>query len=211
MEDQSLFPELDSPMERGDIERRLREDGYGLVAGVDEAGRGPLAGPVVAAAVILDEMDCSLIADSKTLKPNEREAAFKWVCRRALAVGLGLADPAEIDRINILQASLKAMARAVKALEPAPEYLLVDGNFPAPVDIPQRPLVKGDSRSLCIGAASIVAKVVRDRIMEAYDVRYPQYGLAGHKGYATQIHLKALAEHGPSPIHRLSFRGVKPA
>ncbi|MEW5723891.1 MAG: ribonuclease HII [Thermodesulfobacteriota bacterium] len=205
----SLFEGLEAEGGGWDLEQWAWARGYGRVAGVDEAGRGPLAGPVAAAAVVLDPgRTYPGVDDSKKLSPEQRERAFGLICREALAVGLGLAWPEEIDRDNILAAALKAMARAVLTLSPAPDFLLVDGNFPAPLPLPQKPVVRGDGLSVSIAAASIVAKVVRDRLMEAYHRSFPQYGFARHKGYATRGHLEALKDHGPCRIHRHSFQGV---
>ena len=202
-----LFPSVEEdPLQ---FERRLRQQGYRVVAGIDEAGRGPLAGPVLAAAVVLPErFDLPGLTDSKKLSPTARERLFPLI-RQQAAVGIGFASPAEIDRFNILQATLQAMRRAVARLHPAPDFLLIDGITPLPVTLPQQTLKKGDSRSLSIAAASVIAKVVRDRLMVHYDRRYPAYGFAGHKGYGSAAHRKVIAELGPSPIHRASFRGVK--
>jgi len=191
-------------------EDRSKERGFNLIAGVDEAGRGPLAGPVVAAAVILDDrFEYPGVGDSKTMTENQRESAFWLILRQAKTVSYGLADQTEIDRFNILQATLKAMMQAVSGLDPSPDYLLIDGIVPLPLDMPQRALPHGDSLSLSIGAASIVAKVVRDRLMVGYDRLYPAYGFASHKGYATRRHLDALAKCGPCPLHRLTFARVR--
>lgn len=184
--------------------------GFTAIAGVDEAGRGPLAGPVVAAAVILQPGQ--LIAgvnDSKKLTGLQRERCFARIMAEARAVGVGCCDHDEIDRMNILRASLEAMRRAVAALPAAADFLLVDGTFPVPLDLPQRPVVKGDSLSISIAAASIIAKVTRDRLMTEYDSLYPGYGFAGHKGYPSAAHRAAIAACGPCPVHRRSFRGVK--
>ncbi|MDY6850983.1 MAG: ribonuclease HII [Thermodesulfobacteriota bacterium] len=192
------------------MENGLRGPGHSLIAGVDEAGRGPLAGPVVAAAVILDEkLEYPGVGDSKKISPAGREKAFRLIQDRARAVGLGLVGQREIDRINILQASLKAMAQAVSRLDPGPDYIIVDGPMTLPLSLPQKAVPHGDSLSLSIGAASIVAKVIRDRMMAAFDRRYPKYGFASHKGYATRAHLEALARHGPCPLHRMSFKRVR--
>lgn len=181
-----------------------------LVAGVDEAGRGPLAGPVVAAAVIFEALPEDLpFKDSKALGPRRRIELFEEVYRRALTIGLGIVDSEEIDRINILRASLLAMEKAVKGLSVTPDLLLIDGNHPLNLPIPQRLLVHGDRESPLIGAASIVAKVTRDRIMEGYHRIFPPYGFNRHKGYGTREHLMALKRYGPTPIHRRTFRGVK--
>ena len=192
------------------FDARIRAEGYRLVAGVDEAGRGPLAGPVVAAAVILpDGVDLPGVTDSKKLSAARREALFPLIRERALAVGVGISAPAVIEGINILQATLAAMRQAIDELDPAPDFLLVDGISAVPHSIPQKTLKKGDSRSLSIAAASIIAKVSRDRLMEEYDRRYPGYGFAAHKGYGSADHLAAIAALGPSPIHRVTFRGVR--
>ncbi len=191
------------------FEEQARRRGFSAIAGIDEAGRGPLAGPVVAAAVILPErFELSGLTDSKQLSEKKRETLFPEIRRQARCYGIGLASPGEIDRLNILQATLLAMQRALKKLGQA-DYLLIDGITPLPVDLPQRTLKKGDSRSLSIAAASVLAKVVRDRIMLAFDRQYPVYGFAGHKGYGTLAHRRAIAEHGPAALHRLTFGGVK--
>lgn len=178
------------------------------MAGVDEAGRGPLAGPVVAAAVILapDWTADIPLDDSKRLTEAQRERAFEVIRTSALAWKVALAQPEEIDRVNILQATLRAMARAVKRLNPGADFVLVDGNKAPELPVPCRTVVRGDGKCNSIAAASILAKVVRDRIMAVYGRRYPQWGFAGHKGYGTQAHREALRRHGPSPIHRFSFR-----
>jgi len=186
-----------------------RKAGYGLIAGVDEAGRGPLAGPVAAAAVIFpEEATLQGIKDSKEMTEKAREEAFSLIHQKALAVGVGVVSHRFIDEFNILKASLEAMKRAVLSLGPAAEYLLVDGIHPVPVSIPQRCLKKGDKRSVSISAASIIAKVYRDRIMRSYHERFPAYGFHQNKGYGTARHLKAIRRHGPCPIHRVSFKGV---
>lgn len=184
--------------------------GYRAVAGIDEAGRGPLAGPVVAAAVILPEnFDLPGLNDSKQISEKKRNQLYPLIHEQALAVGIGVSRADEIDEINILQATLKGMSRAVGRLSVAPDYLLVDGITPIPTHIEQQTLKKGDSRSLSIAAASVIAKVVRDRIMVAYDRLFPVYGFAGHKGYGSQKHRDAIAEHGPCVCHRRTFAGVK--
>jgi ribonuclease HII len=206
-----LFEDFNDQDDSLAIERGLIESGYKMVAGVDEAGRGPLAGPVVAAAVILDmTRDYPLVGDSKKMGPDQRERAFRLIMFRARAVGLGLVSSEDIDRTNILKASLSAMKKAVEQLDPRPDFVLVDGNFKAPLKTPQKALVKGDSRSLSVGAASIVAKVIRDRLMTAYDLTYPGYDFAAHKGYGTKKHLTAISLLGPCPLHRKSFKGIKP-
>ena len=179
------------------------------VAGLDEAGRGPLAGPVVAAAVVLPTgFPVSDINDSKKLTSKKRERLFDHIYAHADAVGIGMIDALEIDRINILRASLSAMTLAVENLNPSPDFLLVDGKFSIPSEIPQLPIIKGDTLSISISAASIVAKVTRDRMMERYHQDYPQFGFDRHKGYPTRAHRDAIMQFGPCPIHRQSFRGV---
>ena len=181
-----------------------------LVCGVDEVGRGPLAGPVVAAAVILDPArPIDGLADSKKLSEKRREALYLEICDSALAWSLGRAEVAEIDAINILQASLLAMRRAVAALTVVPQQALVDGNRLPDLPCPARALVGGDASEPCISAASIIAKVTRDREMVALDAEFPGYGLARHKGYPTSVHLRALRELGATEIHRRSFAPVR--
>jgi ribonuclease HII len=183
------------------------------IAGVDEAGRGPLAGPVVAGAVILNGGTPPYpLVDSKTINEKRREVLFEWLYDSGAEIGIGIVEPAEIDRINILQASLLAMRIAAEKLEPLPEKLLIDGQFTIKAldgRIDQEAIVKGDTKVESISAASIVAKVTRDRIMKEYHREYPQYNFLKHKGYPTAAHKKAILDHGPSPIHRLTFRGVK--
>jgi ribonuclease HII len=176
------------------------------LAGVDEVGRGPLAGAVFAAAVILDPFSkIEGLRDSKQLSAKRRESLDALIREQAISFSIARAEVAEIDEINILQASLLAMQRAVKGLSVTPDFVLVDGNRTPGFDCASEWLVKGDTRSDVIKAASIIAKVARDKEMEALDSRYPVYGLARHKGYPTAFHLAALQEHGPSPIHRMSF------
>lgn len=192
------------------FEKALTAKGYVHIAGVDEAGRGPLAGPVVSAAVVLPPTFCSTeIKDSKQLTENQRERLFDLIRADALAVGVGLIDADEIDRINIFQAALRSMVLAVADLSIKPDYLLIDGKFGIPSDLPQAPVIKGDCLSISIAAASIIAKVTRDRLMRGYHLEYPQYGFDRHKGYATEAHMTAVALHGPCTIHRCTFRGVK--
>lgn len=184
--------------------------GFRSVAGIDEAGRGPLAGPVVAAAVILPQgAELPGLTDSKKLSAPKREHLFGLIYDSALAVGVGVADHDCVDRVNILQATLLAMKEAVGRLAVTPDYLLIDGISPVPLNLPQRTIKKGDSASISIAAASVVAKVTRDRMMLDYDRQFPGYGFAEHKGYGCASHLAAIAELGPSPIHRKTFRGVK--
>lgn len=180
-----------------------------MIAGVDEAGRGPLAGPVVAAAVILGEKPCLPgIRDSKMMTEKAREEAFPVIDHQAVAIGIGVVSSRFIDRHDILKASLEAMKRAVLSLEPLPEFLLVDGIHGVPASVPQRCLKKGDQKSLSISAASVMAKVYRDRIMRIFHEHFPMYGFSRNKGYGTARHLAALQANGPSPIHRRTFRGV---
>ena len=181
----------------------------GLVCGVDEVGRGPLAGPVVAAAVILDpRRPIEGLADSKKLSARRRDALFLLIRERALAWTVGWSSVEEIDRLNILQASLLAMRRAVEALQPAPGRALIDGNRAPVLPCAAETIVGGDGRVDCIAAASIVAKVTRDREMQRLDSLHPGYGLAVHKGYPTRAHMVALQQLGASPVHRRSFRPV---
>jgi ribonuclease HII len=203
-----LFPELEQSTLF--FEAMARRQGYRAVAGIDEAGRGPLAGPVVAAAVILPEdFDLPGLNDSKQLSEKKRNQLYPLIHEQALAVGIGVSRAGEIDQVNILQATLLGMSRAVGRLSFPPDFLLVDGITPVPIGIEQKTLKKGDSRSLSIAAASVVAKVVRDRIMVAYDRLFPEYGFAGHKGYGSQQHRDAVAKYGPCLCHRRSFAGVK--
>lgn len=183
---------------------------HGRIAGVDEAGRGPLAGPVVAAAVILDpDHPIEGLADSKTLDENQRVSLARMVRATALAWAVARAEPEEIDRLNILQASLLAMRRAVEALSPAPDAVRVDGRHLPELPMPGEAVVRGDARVPCIGAASILAKVDRDDWMKELGRAYPEYGFAGHKGYPTAQHLAALREWGATPVHRRSFAPVR--
>ncbi|BCA80543.1 ribonuclease HII [Desulfuromonas sp. AOP6] len=192
------------------FEEQALKNGYTAVAGIDEAGRGPLAGPVVAAAVILPPVhDLPGLTDSKKLSPRKRDELFPLIRRQARAVGVGIVHAEEIDAINILQATIRAMCLAVNRLRFSADYLLIDGITPLPQNVPQLTLKKGDSRSLSIAAASVVAKVVRDRMMIAYDRRFPGYGFAGHKGYGSAAHMETIARLGPSPIHRCTFAGVR--
>jgi ribonuclease HII len=182
----------------------------GRVAGVDEAGRGPLAGPVVAAAVILDPArPLAGLRDSKQLSARQREYLYGAIVAGAVAWATGRAEVEEIDRINILQATLLAMQRAVAALQPAAEFAIIDGNRCPVLPIPARAVVRGDSLVPAISAASILAKVTRDREMVELDLRYPGYGLAQHKGYPSKAHIAALEALGPSPQHRRSFAPVR--
>ncbi len=179
-----------------------------LVAGVDEVGRGPLAGPVVAAAVILPaDHEILCINDSKKLSAKRREEMDQIIRQEAEAFGIGIVDVAVIDEINILHATYEAMRRALSCLDPHPEVILVDAVTIPDVGTRQIPIVKGDAKSASIGAASIIAKVYRDRLMTEYAELYPQYGFASNKGYGTKAHIEALREYGPCPIHRRSFIG----
>ena len=189
------------------LERSLRDRGVRYAAGVDEAGRGALAGPVIAAAVILpdDVMMITGLDDSKRLTPARRDVLYDRIADLATAVGVGRSDASVIDSVNIRRANLLAMKEAVEALSPAPGHLLIDGIDTIDWQGPQTTVVGGDARSLSIAAASIVAKVTRDRIMVACDPDFPEYGFARHKGYGTAVHLAALDAHGPSTVHRRSF------
>ena len=196
------------------FERHATAGGYTRVAGVDEVGRGPLAGPVLAAAVILPPGFANHhINDSKQLSAARRQHLFETIYDHAVSIGVGIVDAGHVDRINILQAALKAMAMAVANLFPAPDFLLIDGLHRIPTDHPkaQQPIVKGDNLSISIAAASIVAKVSRDRIMDRYHLDYPQFGFHSHKGYPTKAHREAIRCHGVCPIHRRSFKGVAEA
>ena len=190
-------------------QHRLRWHAPGLVAGVDEAGRGPLAGPVVAAAVILDDLrPIAGLADSKKLTAARREALFDEIRAHALCTSIAEASVEEIDRLNILQATLLAMRRAVLGLRLKPVLVLVDGNQLPLLDMPAEPIVRGDALVPAISAASILAKVHRDRWCAQVHGQYPEYGFAGHKGYGTAAHLAALQAHGPCALHRTSFAPV---
>lgn len=206
-----LFPECADTPTVGPFfyEGLARKTGCEVIAGVDEAGRGPLAGPVVAGAVIFaGSPDLPGIRDSKQMTARRREEAFAVIQREALATGIGVVSHRYIDEFNILNASLEAMLRAVEALDPRPEFLLVDGIHPVPVPIPQKCLKKGDQICRSISAASILAKVYRDRIMLACHQMYPVYDFEKNKGYGTIRHLAALKAYGPCPIHRLTFKRV---
>lgn len=188
------------------FEKEAWERGIRYVAGVDEVGRGPLAGPVVAAAVIMPaDVHIAHVTDSKKLWPEEREALAEEIKRKAVAWAIGLVPAPMIDACNILRATHLAMREALRALDPAPELILVDGWALPDIEFPQQNIIGGDGRSFSIAAASIVAKVARDRIMCHLDTLYPQYGFAGHKGYSCVPHFRAIEEHGPCPVHRMSF------
>ncbi len=192
-------------------EEAALKNGCRYIAGVDEAGRGPLAGPVVAAAVIFAEADPPFglgIKDSKKLTASRRAALSIEICKCAVSVGAGIVWPADIDSMNIHKASLLAMSRAVASLDREADMLLIDGLFPIESNIPHKTIVSGDSLSISIAAASIIAKTLRDGVMDAYHKIYPAYNFASNKGYGTKEHIKAIALHGACPIHRRSFRGV---
>jgi ribonuclease HII len=201
------------------FEAELWQRGARYVAGVDEAGRGPLAGPVMAAAVIFPAnwlriglpADLEGLNDSKQLTAAQRERFFLALTSRGdIAIAVGTVDAGRVDELNILQATHRAMNEALARLQPAPEHVLVDGRVVKSLRFSQTALIKGDARSYSIAAASVVAKVTRDRLMVEYDSRWPEYGFAEHKGYGTAQHLAALAAHGPCPIHRRSFAPLKP-
>ena len=208
-----------SAVDRLESERALLHGGLTRIAGVDEAGRGPLAGPVVAAVVsfpvewIGDGLPADLegLNDSKQLTCAQRDEFFETLTAGRIQFGIGTADAGTIDAINILQATHRAMNQALAQLWPAPEHVLVDGLPVRSMRFPQTALIKGDARSFSVAAASVLAKVIRDRLMLEYDRQFPAYGFAKHKGYGTTRHLAALAEHGPCPIHRRSFAPLKPA
>ena len=193
-------------MDLWEIERSCFARGIGLVCGADEAGAGPLAGAVYAAAVILPPgLELEGLNDSKKVSPRKREVLFDQIQAQAVAWAVASVDEGEIDRINILNARMLAMDRAIQALDPAPEYALIDGNRNTGIRCPNETVVKGDGRSASIAAASILAKVSRDRYMKEMDARYPGYGFARHKGYPTKAHYEALLRLGPCPIHRRTF------
>lgn len=193
-----------------DLENAAVADGFRLIAGVDEVGRGCLAGPVVAAACILDRTKPvpAGLTDSKKLSEKKRDSIAAELKETAIAYAIGSVEADEIDRINILEATKLAMAKAISALSPSPEHLLIDALELRSVRLPQRAIIKGDSISYSIAAASVIAKTYRDDLMTAYDREYPQYGFARHKGYGSAAHFAAIREHGACPLHRLSFRGV---
>lgn len=198
---------FDGPTE--EFEGAARLCGYRRIAGVDEAGRGPLAGPVVAAAVVLP-VRCRLsrVDDSKQLSEGQRERLYAAILKQAVGMGIGSADVGEIDRLNILEATRLAMRRAIDQLTPPADYLLIDAVTLPGIRISVRPIIKGDSLSLSIAAASIIAKVTRDRLMAKYHEMFPEYDFLSHKGYCTTGHLQQLARHGPCPIHRRTFMPV---
>ncbi len=202
----SQFPNLDE-------EDKLKSQGYELIAGIDEVGRGALAGPVVASAVILPHPAnlpwFGLVRDSKKLNSRKRESLFDLINKEAVAVGIGIVPPQTIDTINILKATRLAMMQAVKKLSKQPNFLLIDRLSLSQCPIPQRGITRGDESCLSIACASIIAKVTRDRMMEGFDQIYPGYGFAQHKGYGTRKHISCLQRLGPSPIHRLYFAPVR--
>lgn len=188
------------------IEKQKIDSGFKYVCGIDEAGRGPLCGPVVAAACILPvDVDIPKLNDSKKLSPKVRMELFELIKEKAIAYSIGYGDVEEIDRINILEATLLAMRRAVEGLEIKPDYLLVDGNIFRDFDVPGASVIKGDAVSSSIAAASILAKVTRDLLCDELDALYPEYGIKNHKGYGTKVHIEALKKYGPAPIHRKQF------
>jgi ribonuclease HII len=204
-----LFPSL--PIQPKDyFERMYYRQGYQRIAGLDEVGRGPLAGPVVASAVILPKEGIGEeLFDSKKIPPKKREELYKIILSKALGVGIGMVGQEEIDLLNIFQATLKAMALAIENLPILPDFLLIDGLQSLKLSIPQKPIRKGDQLSNSIAAASIVAKVTRDRMMLEYHQKYPQYNFAKHKGYGTKEHRMAIERFGICELHRKTFRGVK--
>lgn len=204
-------------------EKKLFNQGYRLIAGIDEAGRGPLAGPVVAACVV-SRPSCKVnlsadkagneklkeVRDSKKLTPKKRQELFDIICEEFDEVGIGICDHQTIDRINILEASFLAMKKAISALKTKPDFLILDGQFKIPnCSYKQEAIIRGDELVFSIAAASIVAKVTRDRIMKEAHEKYPEYGFDRHKGYGTKLHREMIDKHGPCPIHRLSFRPIK--
>ena len=187
-------------------ENSIRAEGFAVICGVDEAGRGPLAGPVCAAAVILPQnAEIPWLNDSKKLSEKRREEVFDEIADCAVSFGVAFASVEEIEKFNILNATFMAMNRAIAELEPVPELAIIDGNAAAGVKFPNRTIIKGDGCCASIAAASVLAKVTRDRYMYDMDALYPEYGFAKHKGYGTAAHYEALRKYGPSPIHRMSF------
>ena len=189
-----------------EIEDSLYQKGYKLVCGVDEAGRGPLCGPVVAAAVILNKDDMiEGVNDSKKLSEKKREELYDVIMEKAVAVGIGMSDVAVIEKVNILNATKLAMKQAIKNLKIKPDFVLIDGNQMIDIDIDAKTVVSGDAKSESIAAASIIAKVTRDRLLINWDKEYPEYGFARHKGYGTKARIEAIKKYGLTPIHRPSF------
>ncbi|RKX28057.1 MAG: ribonuclease HII [Candidatus Zixiibacteriota bacterium] len=206
-----MSPDIESALPNLDhLEELLTRKGYSAICGIDEVGRGPLAGPVVAAAVILPyDVEIAGLDDSKKLTPLQRERVFEKIANLGLICAVGAIDNEDIDRMNIHRASLMAMRKAVKDLSQTPDFILVDGKFAVPnISQPQFAVVSGDSRCRCIAAASVVAKVTRDRIMEKMQSLYPSFSFSKHKGYPTPTHLEELKLHGPCEIHRKSFKPV---
>ncbi len=195
-----------------DFEDQARSEGFRFVAGVDEVGRGCLAGPVVAGVCILDRAKPvpEGLNDSKKLTAKRRAEIADELRANAVAFAIGVVEADEIDRINILEATKLAMLKAISALKPTPDHLLIDALQLKQSSLPQKAIIKGDAISYSIAAASVIAKTYRDDLMSAYDSEFPQYGFAAHKGYGSAAHLEALRRHGPCPLHRLSFRGVLP-
>jgi len=193
-----------------DFEEQARSEGFLFVAGVDEVGRGCIAGPVVAAACILDltKPVPQDLNDSKKLTEKQRDDIAEELRLNAVSFAVGEVDSDEIDRINILEATKLAMVKAIQKLKPSADYLLIDALRLKQISIPQKPIIKGDSIAYSIAAASVIAKTYRDALMKTYDVEYPQYGFASHKGYGCKTHYDAIREHGPCPLHRKTFRGV---
>ncbi len=193
-----------------DFEKQARSEGFLFVAGVDEVGRGCIAGPVVAAACILDltKQVPEDLNDSKKLTEKQRDDIAEELRATAIAFAVGEVEPEEIDRINILEATKLAMVKAIENLRPSADYLLIDALRLKQLSIPQKPIIKGDSIAYSIAAASVIAKTHRDALMKSYDAEYPEYGFASHKGYGCKSHYDALREHGPCPLHRKTFRGV---
>lgn len=208
---QSIVTDAIDGADNFSLERQLYGKGYSCVGGCDEVGRGPLAGPVVAACVVLPgDGDHSSFLDSKILSLRKRIDLNNRLREMGAFIGIGVVSERRIDRINILQASLLAMKLAIENITgPQPDFLLVDGRFQVPLAIPQQPLIKGESKSASIAAASIIAKVARDRMMDDLHRQYPVYNFHRHKGYPTREHREAIRTHGPCPIHRMSFRGVR--
>lgn len=193
------------------LENQLKRQGYKYIAGIDEAGRGTLAGPVVVATVIMNYESGIMnygIRDSKLLTPKKREELFKIITKKALAWGVGKTSEKIIDRIGIAKANVLAVKKTLEALKVKPDYLLLDGGIKLKIKIPQKTIIKGDTKVFSIACASILAKVTRDRLMIKLDKKYPQYGFAQHKGYGTQAHIKAIKKYGPCPIHRRSFAPI---
>lgn len=188
------------------IEESLYDEGYEYICGVDEAGRGPLCGPVVAAAVILPKHGCiEGVNDSKKISEKKREKLYDDIMNVAIAVGIGISDVDVIEKVNILNATKIAMKKAIESLSIKPDYILIDGNQKIDIDILQETVVSGDAKSESIASASIIAKVTRDRMLRKFDEMYPEYGFAKHKGYGTKAHIEAIKKYGLTPIHRKSF------